>query len=88
MSKFLIYGATAVLRFINLFFKPFRLKGKVAIISRQSDAPTLDIRLLTDCLRQQNIETVVLTKTLKKICSWSSQLWSGVDETDVSSCII
>ena len=66
MSKFLIYGATAVLCFINLFFKPFRLKGKVAIISRQSDAPTLDIRLLTDCLRQQNIEIVVLTKTLKK----------------------
>lgn len=66
MSEFLIYGATGVLRFINLFFRPFRLKNKVAIISRQSDESTLDIKLLTDCLRQQNIETVVLTKTLKK----------------------
>jgi len=42
------------------------LKEKVTIISRQSDKPTLDITLLYEELKYNNIETVVLTKTLNR----------------------
>jgi len=62
----LVQIAVKFMRFINLFFKPLQLKEKVTIISRQSDKPTLDIALLYEELKQNNIETVVLTKTLKK----------------------
>ena len=62
----LISIAVGGLRFVNLFFRPLKLKNKVAIISRQSDTPTLDIRLLTERLEREHIPTVVLTKTMKK----------------------
>lgn len=62
----LVRLAVSILRFINLFFKPLTLKNKVTIISRQSDKPTLDISLLDEELRRMKIDTVVLTKTLKK----------------------
>ncbi len=62
----IVQFAIKILRFINLFFKPLALRQKVTIISRQSDKPTLDISYLSKQLKKMNIETVVLTKTLKK----------------------
>lgn len=66
MKKTIINFAVKILQFINLFFRPLKLKNKVTIISRQSDVPTLDIRLLDECLKKNGMETVVLTKTLEK----------------------
>lgn len=66
MRELIIKTAVALLRFINLFFRPLKLKDRVVIISRQSDKPTLDIKLLRDCLESRGIETAVLTKTLQK----------------------
>lgn len=66
---FLTRLAVIVFRFINLFFMPLKLKNKVAIISRQADEPTLDIKILNEHLNNRNIETVVLTHTLKKSIS-------------------
>lgn len=66
MTMILIQSAKIVLRLVNLFFMPLSLKDKVTIISRQSDEPTLDIRLLDECLGESGIKTVVLTKTLKR----------------------
>ena len=62
----LISVALGGLRLVNCLFRPLKLKNKVAIISRQSDVPTLDIRMLRDRLAQEHIPTVVLTKTMKK----------------------
>lgn len=69
MKKIMINFAVKVLQFINLFFIPFSLKKKVVIISRQADEPTLDIKLLMDCLSKNGIKNVVITKTLKKSLS-------------------
>lgn len=92
MSNFLIQVAVVVLRFINLFFKPFTLKDKVVIISRQSDEPTLDIRLLNDCLKAQGVETVVLTKTLQKslpgIVAYAAQMLKQMYYLAVSKVVI
>jgi len=63
---FLSKLAVKCFRFINLFFRPLKLRNKVAIISRQSDEPTLDIKILDQHLNNRQIETVVLTHTLKK----------------------
>ena len=66
MKKVLINTAVLCARFVNLFFKPLRIRDKVVIISRQADEPTLDIRMLNDELVNINIETAVLTKKLNK----------------------
>ena len=66
MRKIIVQFAVTVLRIINLFFRPLSLKEKVVIISRQSDEPTLDIRILDNCLQENGVRTVVLTKTLQK----------------------
>lgn len=58
--------AVSVLRFVNFFFRPLPIKEKVTIISRQSDKPTLDIKLLSEELLEEEIKTVVLTKTLDR----------------------
>ncbi len=65
MLKYCVQFVVGLLRFVNVFFKPMKLKEKVAIISRQSDEPTLDIQLLCNELRKRKVEHVVLTKTLK-----------------------
>lgn len=65
MRNVLIGFGIYVFRFINIFLKPLSLKKEATIISRQSDKPTLDIKLLNDCLNSCGIKTVVLTKTLK-----------------------
>lgn len=66
MRKIIVRFAVTALRIINLFFRPLSLKEKVVIISRQSDEPTLDIRILDNCLQENGVQTVVLTKTLQK----------------------
>lgn len=53
-----------VLKAVNFIFKPFKTRKKVSIISRQSDAPTLDIQLLYEGLKRRGIETVALTKKI------------------------
>ena len=69
MVNIVVKIAVQILRIINLCFRPLPLKNKVTIISRQSDEPTLDIRLLDTCLKQSGMKTVVLTKTMKKSLS-------------------
>lgn len=66
MFKVFAWLAVKILRFIYLFYRPLSLREKVTIISRQSDEATLDIKLLSDCLIEHGVETVVLAKTLKK----------------------
>lgn len=66
MKNILGYLAVKTLRGINLLFKPLPVKEKVSVISRQSDKASLDIVLLSTALRRKGIETVILTKTLKK----------------------
>ena len=41
-------------------------KGKVAIISRESDEPSLDIAMLEDELRRRGLEVETLTKLLPR----------------------
>ena len=69
MKRQIISIAVKILQFMNLFFKPLKLREKVTIISRQANEPTLDIRLLDECLKKNGIKTVVLTKTLEKSLS-------------------
>lgn len=64
MGKIFIYIAVGILRLINLLFRPLSLREKVAIISRQSDTPTLDIQMLDQYLQSQGVKTVVLCKML------------------------
>ena len=66
MKKTIISIAVLCAQIVNLVFKPLKLRNKIAIISRQSDVPTLDIQMLDDRLRECGIETVILTKKLNK----------------------
>ena len=45
MTDFFVSAAVWIIRFVDLFFRPLKLKRKVAVISRQADEPTLDIGL-------------------------------------------
>ncbi len=78
MLRIFVDIAVGLLRLVNLLFKPLALREKVAIISRQSDTPTLDIQMLDQCLQEQGVQTVVLAKTLKKslkgVVSYSVQM--------------
>ena len=59
--------AAAALRIMYLPFLPLKTRNKITILSRQSDSPTVDIKLLTDELRRSEaVECVVLTKCMKK----------------------
>lgn len=69
MKRLCVNLAVIILRFVNVFFKPLKLKKKVAIISRQSDTPTMDIEMLDSALKEKGIETVVLCKKLEKSIS-------------------
>lgn len=66
MKKIIISIAVLCAHIANLVFKPLKLRNKIAIISRQSDVPTLDIQMLNDRLNKSGIETAVLTKKLNK----------------------
>ena len=63
---FLMSVIVRILKIINLIFKPFKLKNKVTVISRQSEKPTLDIQLLSSRMDNIGINYVVLTKKLDK----------------------
>ncbi len=69
MKKSIISIAVLCARIINLIFKPLKLRNKIAIISRQSDVPTLDIQMLDDRFKKSGIKTVILTKKLNKSIS-------------------
>ena len=54
---------------LNVMYLPFLLvrpENKITILSRKSDRPTVDIRLLKEELEKRSVKTVVLTKRLNK----------------------
>lgn len=60
--------AVLVIRFAYLFYRPLKIKKRITIISRQSDEPTEDVKMLVAELVNQmpEYEIAVLTKTLNK----------------------
>lgn len=48
------------LRFLYLFFRPFKLKNKVVMFSRESDTPPLDFVLLEEELRRRSPDTEIV----------------------------
>jgi len=66
MARIMAQAAVAGLKIINLLFRPLKIKNKVTIISRQSNEPTLDIRMISEALRSKGVEPVILAKKLQK----------------------
>ena len=69
MKAMLMQIAVIILNIIYLPFLPVKMKNKITILSRQSDKPSVDIKLLKAALDDKNIETRVLTKRLNKSIS-------------------
>ena len=67
MKRFLLTMFVLVLRLINWPIRCRRIRDKVTIISRQSDDPSVDIRMLSDYLRLRypEIECVVLCRFIE-----------------------
>ena len=64
--RIIILMGRLVLNVIYFFHKLFPIQDKVTIISRQSNKPTLDIRLISKELEQRkDVEVKVLCKTLE-----------------------
>lgn len=63
-----LFGAffKAVMNFVYLFFKLLPVKNKVSFISRQSETPSLDFRLMIECLEKEypEYEVSVLCKMI------------------------
>lgn len=66
MKAKLMRAAVVVLKLIYIPFMPVKPKNKITFLSRQSDNPTVDIKLLDEGLDDRKIKTVVLTKRLNK----------------------
>lgn len=66
MTDFFVSAAVGIIRLVNLFFRPLKLKRKVAIISRQANKPTLDISLMKKYFDKAGVENIVLTKKLDR----------------------
>lgn len=66
MKIFFMRIAVYLLRAVYMLFLPLKTRNKVAIISRQSNKETIDIRLIREALNDRDIETAVLTRRLKK----------------------
>lgn len=66
MKRLILQIAVAMLRLIYLPLKGRRIRDKVTIISRQSDHPSVDIKLLSDYLKLKypQIECTVLCRFL------------------------
>lgn len=66
--RFLIKSFEIFMNFIYCFFKLLPTKNKITFISRQSDNANIDFKLLASAIEKKNqdIEIVMLTKTLKK----------------------
>lgn len=60
-------SAVLLLRFCYLFIRPLPVRGKITFISRQSDIPSEDIRLLAEAVQREipQLEIRILTKELK-----------------------
>lgn len=69
MEIFLMKCVVATARAVYKLFVPVKLQDKVVILSRQSDEPSIDIRLLRDECSRRNIKNVVLTKKLRRSIS-------------------
>ena len=66
MKIILMKAAVVILNSVYLIFKPFKLKNKIVILSRQANHPTIDIKLLREELNRRNAKTIVLAKRLQK----------------------
>lgn len=65
MKKICMRFVVWSLRVLSLFFKPWKLKQKVLLISRQSNEKSLDFDLLEKELKEREIETIVLCHEMK-----------------------
>ncbi len=77
MTVFIKIGVL-ILNIIYFFFKLFPQQNKVTLISRQSDHPTPEFRMIEECLwkKDPNVRTVMLCKTLSG--GIHSKLWTKV----------
>jgi len=67
LKKILMHIFVAVMNFFYMFIKLAPAKNKVTFISRQSDRPSLDLRMLGERLAGEgNIEVVILARKLGK----------------------
>ena len=64
ISFIVISTGKFILKFIYFFIKLFPIKKRITFISRQSDSPTLDIRLLNDAMKKEGVDTAILCKTI------------------------
>jgi len=64
----LLYLFVYLLKFIYFFFKLFPIKNKIVFISRQTNKPSLDFRMLKKEINNidENIKIVFITKKMKK----------------------
>ena len=69
MKTMLMKVAVIILKAIYIPFIPIKMKNKIVILSRQSDRPTVDIRLLKREFDERGIENIVLTRKFKKTVS-------------------
>lgn len=53
-----------ILKLIYFFIKLLPIKKRITFISRQSDNPTLDIRLLNNAMEKEDVEIVILCKKI------------------------
>lgn len=87
MKKLIIAIAVGLLKFINLFFRPIKLKKQVVIISRQSDVETMDIKMLREGLEQMNIKVKVLCRKLNG-ASYAFHMLKQMKEINASKVIV
>ena len=67
MKTVMMKTAVGAMRAMYVPFKALRVKTRIAFISRQTDRPTEDIRMLSDCIRKKrpDAECVVLSRKLE-----------------------
>ncbi|MCQ4635269.1 CDP-glycerol glycerophosphotransferase family protein [Anaerovorax odorimutans] len=65
MRDLIIKAGKAVLEAIYFFLKLFPQKNRITFISRQSNSPSLDIRMLESRIEQGGVSAVVLCKKLE-----------------------
>ena len=65
--KAIIVIAKTVLNLIYMLFKLFRTKDKITFLSRQSNVPSIDFKMLSEELKKQNpnVKIVMLTKKIE-----------------------
>lgn len=65
--KVIIVAAKAVLNLTYMLLKLFRTKNKITFLSRQSNVPSIDFKMLSEELKKQNpnVKIVMLTKKIE-----------------------